>query len=359
MDLEASHYVLVGNSGSGKTSFAIKLAQFWKRSRKVKVKSTYIVNAGNSDEDIPTGCRYLEWGDFARCISNENNKVEYSKEAGDEKKEASRSPVIENCVIIFEDCIKINASNKDAMRISLNYSARRSNVFLLIITHSLVGTQLMTCLQYIPRVLFFGGGLNVSRSFKVLKDYGGLGPELKDKGANILLGTCNRGYRPLLLDLINQQMIQLSDTGRSQDILLGGDESRESKNEETKQMAVKTILKSPSKLEQFREGFDRYFAGGSMEAERKLGHFIVSNSHQLLKTKGNPCDMSVQLVKSKSRKACRISLLDFCSTCASPSAIADKKCRGLFKLLAERMEFPRFLVKNESLRKVYNQANHN
>ena len=276
MDLQRSHYALVGSSGTGKTQYALKLARSWKENRACNVTKTYIVNPGNISQDVPDDCQFLDWNDFAISISNANNALPQAPSNGDQGANTNNYSDVDNCTIIFEDVIKLTSSNKDAIKLALNYSARRSNVVLLIITHSLAGNQLMGCLQYIPRFLFFGSGLNVSKSFKIIKESGGLAGELKNKGPEMLLKHAGRSgkYKPIYLNLNDQEMTQLSDSGRIEKVLIAGHDSSMSAQNLS---STKTVRKEEV-IAKFKEGFEIYFSGPQHETERKLGHFIVANS---------------------------------------------------------------------------------
>jgi len=336
MSLDRSHYVLIGGSGTGKTFFALRLAKSWTSDSSCPVNKTYIVNPGNLKEDVPEDCTFLAWETFASAISNDSNSVSQTKKNYD----------IDNCAIIFEDVIKINSANKDAIRLALNYSARRSNVFIIVITHSLSGTHLMGCLQYISNVIFFGSGLNVSKSFKVLKDYGGLSDGIKTNGSNIILkhAAKEKTFNSILINLVKQEMWLLSNDGKMEKKLI-------SENSKVCKEISNTEL-NDEMSRKFLTGFEIYFGGTSHEIERKLGHFIVSNLSSLLVTHGNPLDMSIRLQTPNKGKV-KVSMLDFCSCCADRYSKAPSwKNRAMLKFLYTKMEIPRFLLKNKHMRKL-------
>ena len=318
MELARGHYILLGQSGTGKSSFSFRLAKRWIECNQ-DLKNIYVLNAGNPETDIPPGCQALEWEEF-----------------GDGKKDLTGS------VVILEDLICVNMSNKLAIKKSLTYAARRQSVCLLAIVHSLHGSALMNAFQFFNHILFFGSGLNVGKSFKLLKDGGGLGPALRAEGGGILTKHAGKHgrYRPLHLDLATQEISLLDQDGGQVRVLLGENGAATD--------APDPDGKPSDVLADFKEGLEAFL--GTSEAELRLGKFLLRNVPRLVSDHGRASDLTLKL-ESVDGSPRRVSILDFCATCASPDAKPSREVKGLYKFLARSMNLPDLLVRNRHLRK--------
>ena len=313
MELGIGHYILLGQSGTGKSTFALSLARSWIGSSK-DLKKIFILNTRNQEADVPSGCLPLAWEDF----------TEESNELG-------------GSIVIIEDLISINSSNKLAIKQVINYMARRKGLYLLAIIHSLHGSALMPCLQFFNHLLVFGQGLNIGKSYKLLKEGGGLGSMLRNKGSDTLdkhAGKHGR-FSPIHIDLGTQEMVLLDPEGRPRKVLLS-----EQGTETDPDKAVDVLA-------EFKEGMDMFL--GSSEPEGKLFRFILRNLPKLVRSHGRPTDLTLMLI-DRSGLPRRVSLLDFCATCSSPDALPTRDVRSLHKFLTSRMDLPDLLVKNIHLR---------
>ena len=343
MLLPVGHYIFIGSSGSGKTVFACNLVNKWKVIDS-SIKNLYVCNPQCLKTDVPKGFKYLDWSKLSESSAKE----------------------ISNSVIVFEDLLKVEQGNKERVIKLLNYFARRSNIHMILITHSLSHTYLMGILQYVPRYLFFGAGLNVSKSFKALKDSDSLSTKIKEKGLDFLLkNDIDKGYEPIFLNIKSQSLYKVSSSGIIKDFLCGEVFPVEgvsvagggAASTTCLSAAAKDNLEREAKLRAFSQQFDTYFQGPSYELERKLGHFLLQNIGDMLCRHGSPLDMSLLVRTSENgNNTCRVSLLDFCAACATDSSLnkkrvtSDWKSYALFRLLSKKVEMPKFLVRNDRFR---------
>ena len=350
MELPKCHYLLIGATGSGKTRFAFTLAKKWVNGCKA-LKTVYIVNYGSHPGDVPRGCKVLSWNklmDSATINTDSDTKPKKTKAKAD----------VSNAVVLIEDIIKISTEYKDCLKTILNYYGRRSNVWLLLITHSLADTRLMGITQYIENLIFFGSGLNLSKSFKILKDTDGLDDRIKSEGSAVLRKHC-RKFKPVLLNLLEQEMSLVTDDGRVGKILIESPDKRQEEEEEEQGESSaaadddeEAAVNSGIMLRGFIDGFDKYFSGAQLESERKLGYFLAQNVPDLLIRHGNVPDMTLTL-RSRGKGDVRVSLLDFILACTdSKSKRASWKIRSLYRFLAQKMEMPSFLVKNRNIKRL-------
>ena len=314
MELKRGHYCLVGGSGAGKSTFGFSLARSWLKQSE-DLKKIFVLNVKSKENDVPPDTHFLDWSNFATGASPKDGSLEQS-------------------IILIEDIIQMPACNKNLIREVLNYCSRRSSIYLIAIVHSLHGTCMMNCVQYFDYICFFGSGLNIGKSFNILKTGGGLSSQLKASGGNTLALNCGKHgrYNPVMLDLEQQELQLLDNQGRVKKVLLSSKASTEEG--------------SICPLAEFKAGIDLFLA--SAETERKLGHFILRNVPQLIRKCGRPKDLTLAF-RNRSGNPRRVSILDFCQACVTPSGKPASGVRALFKFLSGHMELPRLLVKNKYL----------
>ena len=147
MNIPFGNLCLVGGSGCGKSTFAIKLSYQWKQ-LKDEIKNLYITNINDHTQDVPKSFTQLEL-----------NQIFDSK---------TKSTLIRDCVLIIEDLISITKPMERVLLYLLNYSARRNNINVICITHSFKKTNLLQIVQHIGVIIFFGKSMASCDSFKVI-----------------------------------------------------------------------------------------------------------------------------------------------------------------------------------------------
>ena len=129
-------FLLIGNSGSGKTSLAIEICQ------KSDKKKHYIINNNCFSDEYPSKFTVTDWDSV---------------------------PTLENCSLIFDDCISLTSKEYNNIASTINRYIRHQNILpCLTITHSCMNNNLYGLTRNIPYIIFMTNchAENVSKLLK-------------------------------------------------------------------------------------------------------------------------------------------------------------------------------------------------
>ena len=168
--------LIVGKSGSGKSSIACALASTLSKvvsaeKRQKKKRTVFILN----DKTHATGFQPIEWGDLGN---------------------------LSNCGLILDDLISATKVQFRAIQFLLNFLGHHKNVSPIIIcAHSILNNGIMGLLPYMTEVLLTRARSNVRSLTTILINFK-VPKEERDAHVKTFL-ACNEPFGYFILDLVN------------------------------------------------------------------------------------------------------------------------------------------------------------
>lgn len=311
-----SSIMIIGRSGSGKSFLLFRMCEYLAKTNKLhkeKGKSPFFVYNAKCSEYDP-------------AIFNQLASLEDAEH-------------LENCVLIIEDMICVDDRTMTQLRKLLDYSARHNNLYIFIITHTLIKNGVSSMLPSLGNVVFTKSP-GLRKSFKLLvRDFG---IAIDDSIWNDFVSHQDN-YRYLALNLKNQNITAISENpGYICKSILSGGEKLEIHDAESE--LNKSMEKKRSKIKKISAGFS------TAQQQKMLVIFdVLFESPESFEIMGNDCTIKFASSKGSHIKCNIIDLLWYITD--ESGSVPPKEVEVAFKILTEDKSIPQVLIKNPNLLK--------